>query len=399
LRLTQDVQPSTKEHTTMSTYDRYPPRSPSAGYLWPWLLVVILGGVLVWRLWPGVHSNGVDPSAAPRAITPRGDLAEDEKTTIQIFKQASPAVVHITTLNVRQDEFSLSVLQIPRGTGSGFIWDQDGRVVTNYHVIKGADEARVTLADQSSWKARLVGAYPDKDLAVLVIDAPKDRLHTLPLGTAHDLQVGQKAFAIGNPFGLDRTLTTGVVSALGREMESVTKRTMKDMIQTDAAINPGNSGGPLLDSAGRLIGVNTAIYSVSGGYSGIGFAIPVDEVNRVVPHLIRYGKVVRAGLGVDLAPEQVTRQLGLKGALLYTVRPDGPAAQAGLQPTRRDQSNRLRLGDVIVALDGRPVRSANDLLDMLEQHRAGDTVEVTVLREGETHRATVTLRDASSTPG
>jgi S1-C subfamily serine protease len=382
----------------MSTDDRYPPRSPWLAYLGPLLILAALGGVLIWRLWPRQPSSGVDATAVPRAVTPRGDLAADEKTTIQIFKDASPAVVHITTLNVRQDEFSLSVLQIPRGTGSGFIWDKDGRIVTNYHVIQGADEARVTLADQSSWKARLVGAYPDKDLAVLVIDAPSDRLHTIPLGTSHDLQVGQKTFAIGNPFGLDRTLTTGVVSAVGREMESVTKRVMKNMIQTDAAINPGNSGGPLLDSAGRLIGVNTAIYSVSGGYSGIGFAIPVDEVNRVVPQLIRHGKVVRAGLGAELAPEQVTRELGLRGALLYTVRPDGPAATAGLLPTRRDRSGRIRLGDLIVALDGQQVRSANELLDLLEQHRAGDTVEVTVFRDGETHRMTVTLRDISPTP-
>jgi S1-C subfamily serine protease len=303
-------------------------------------------------------------------------------------------VVHITTLAVRQDAFSLDLFQIPRGTGSGFVWDQDGHVVTNFHVIQGADAARVTLADQSSWSARLVGAYPDKDLAVLVIGAPRDRLRPIPVGTSHDLQVGQKVFAIGNPFGLDHSLTTGVISALGREIESVNRRAIKDMIQTDAAINPGNSGGPLLDSAGRLIGVNTAIFSPSGAYAGIGFAIPVDEVNRVVPQLIKHGKVTRPGLGVQVAPDQLTRQLGLKGVLIFEVQPDGPAAKAGLRPTRRDENNRLLLGDVIVAINGRPVRSVNELLDVLEQHQVGDTVPVTVLRDGQERQVSVTLTAA-----
>ncbi|MDB5306545.1 MAG: 2-alkenal reductase [Gemmataceae bacterium] len=275
----------------MTSYDRRPPQPSSSAYFWPLLLLLVLGGVLAWRFWPRPTRPGTDPDAVPRAVTPRGDLAEAEKTTIAIFRQTSPAAVHITTLNVRQDRFSLNLFQIPRGTGSGFVWDQDGRVVTNYHVIEGADAARVTLSDQSEWKARLVGAYPDKDLAVLVIDAPGDRLRPIPIGTSHDLQVGQFAFAIGNPFGLDQTLTTGVISALGREIDSVNRKTIKDVIQTDAAINPGNSGGPLLDSAGRLIGVNTAIYSPSGAFAGIGFAIPVDEVNRVVPQLIRTGTV------------------------------------------------------------------------------------------------------------
>jgi S1-C subfamily serine protease len=203
--------------------------------------------------------------------------------------------------------------------------------------------------------------------------------------------VGQKVFAIGNPFGLDQSLTTGVISALGREIESVTRRPIKDMIQTDTAINPGNSGGPLLDSAGRLIGVNTAIFSPSGAYAGIGFAIPVDEVNRVVPQLIRHGKVTRPGLGVQVAPDQLARQLGLIGVLIFEVQPDGPAAQAGLRPTRRDENNRIRLGDVIVALDGRPVRSMNELLDALERHQVGDTVPLTILRDGEERQVSVSL--------
>jgi S1-C subfamily serine protease len=370
-------------------HDSYrPTRTP---FLLPLILLVAVGAALLWRYWPHVSRTGLDPDAVPRAVEPRGDLAEDEKTTIDIFSRTAPAVVHITTLAVRENVLNLDVQQIPQGTGSGFVWDTDGHIATNYHVIQGADAARVTMADQSSWQARLVGAYPDKDLAVLVIDAPKDHLHPIPIGSSHDLQVGQKAFAIGNPFGLDRTLTTGVVSALGREIESVTRRTIKDMIQTDAAVNPGNSGGPLLDSSGRLIGVNTAIYSPSGAYAGIGFAIPVDTVNQVVPQLIRHGKVTRPGLGVQLAPEQVARQVGVQGALILSVLPDSPAAKAGLRPTRRDASNRLQLGDIIVAIDGKPVKSSNDVGGVLEQHQVGDTVRLTIRRDGEEQQISVTL--------
>ena len=239
-----------------------------------------------------------DSRAAPRAVTARGELFSGEKSTIALFRQASPAVVNITAIGVQRDLFTLNLYQIPQGTGSGFVWDTRGNIITNFHVIQNADTAQVTLADQSNWKARVVGVAPDKDLAVLRIDAPANRLPPIPLGTSKDLQVGQSVFAIGNPFGLDQTLTTGVISALNREIESVTRRPIQGVIQSDAAINPGNSGGPLLDSAGRLIGVNTAIYSPSGASAGIGFAIPVDTVNRIVPELIRSGKVTRPGLGV-----------------------------------------------------------------------------------------------------
>jgi S1-C subfamily serine protease len=380
------------EDTAMHYFEPAPRRRhPWSLIVWPLVLLLILALLLVWRFWPRTPWSGQDPNAVARAVTPRGNLAEDEKTTIAIFREASPSVVHITTLTLRQDALSLNLQQIPSGTGSGFIWDQDGHIVTNYHVIQGADAARVMLADQSSWTARLVGAYPDKDLAVLVIDAPKNRLRPIAVGTSHDLQVGQKALAIGNPFGLDQTLTTGIISALGREIESVNRRPIKNMIQTDAAINPGNSGGPLLDSAGRLIGVNTAIFSPSGAYAGIGFAIPVDEVNRVVPQLIRNGKITRPGMGVHVAPDQLSRQHGLKGVLVFDVNPGGPAAKAGLQPTRRDDDSVVQLGDVIVAVDGRPVRSVNELLDTLEKHNVGDTVPVTVWRDGREQQVMVTL--------
>jgi S1-C subfamily serine protease len=332
----------------------------------------------------------------PRAVTPRGSLAEDEKSTIELFRQASPSVVNITTtVAVRRDFFNLNAQEIPRGTGSGFIWDKDGYVVTNFHVLQGAQGALVTLADHSSWKAALVGTAADRDLAVLKIDAAADRLPPLAVGTSEDLQVGQKVFAIGNPFGLDQTLTTGIISALGREIESVTGTPIKGVIQTDAAINPGNSGGPLLDSAGRLIGVNTAIYSPSGASAGIGFAIPVDEVNRVVPELIRDGKVSRAGLGVVLAPDRTARDLGLRGVLVVSVQPESPAAKAGLRPTRRTPDGDIRFGDIIVAIDGKPVRSTNDLFKRLRQYSIGDRVTVTVLRDDEPQEVVVTLESVS----
>ncbi len=352
-------------------------RPPSSGAKWGVLIVLLLAVVALYILRPPGR-----PPAEPRAIMPRGDLAEDEKSMIALFRQASPSVVHITTLAVRQDAFSFDVLQIPQGTGSGFIWDADGHIVTNFHVIQNADAATVTMADHSNWKAHLVGAHPDKDLAVLRVDAPQAALHPIPIGTLRDLQVGQKVFAIGNPFGLDQSLTTGIISALGREIQSVTRRAIRDMIQTDAAINPGNSGGPLLDSAGRLIGVNTAIYSPSGVSAGIGFAIPVDEVNRIVPQLIRHGRVIRPGLGVQVAPDRLAAELGLSGVLILGVVPDGPAAKAGIRATRRVQGGRIELGDVIAAIDGQGVRSVEELLTALDRYQVGAGVKVTLLRDG-----------------
>ncbi|HEX6240544.1 MAG TPA: trypsin-like peptidase domain-containing protein, partial [Polyangiales bacterium] len=216
-------------------------------------------------------------------ITPRGELSELEKSTIALFSARSTAVAHITTIAVRSDPFRMRALELPRGTGSGFIWDEFGHVVTNFHVIQGADGARVTLADHSEWTAKLVGVSPRNDIAVLRIETNRGDLPHVLVGTSHDLSVGQQVFAIGSPFGLDYTLSTGVISGLGREIQGVTGLPIRGAIQTDAAINPGNSGGPLLDSAGRLIGVNTAIYSPSGTYAGIGFAIPAHDVSWVVP--------------------------------------------------------------------------------------------------------------------
>jgi S1-C subfamily serine protease len=293
-----------------------------------------------------------------------------------------------------RDLFSFDVMQIPSGTGSGFVWDEQGRIVTNYHVIQGANAATITLHDQSTWKARLAGAFPDRDLAVLQIDAPRGKLKPIPIGTSRDLVVGQRVYAIGNPFGLDQTLTTGIISALNREIESVTQRKIRGAIQTDAAINPGNSGGPLLDSAGRLIGVNTSIYSPSGASAGVGFAIPVDEINRIVPRLIRDGKFERPVLGAQYAPAQLLPALGLKkGVIVLDVARGGPAEIAGLKPYYRNSFGKIVFGDVIVAIDGRATDNTDDLLEVLEAHQPGDTVVLTVLRgkKQATERLTVKL--------
>ena len=332
-----------------------------------------------------------DPRATTRGVSPRGDLAPGEKSTIALFRQASPSVLHITAISVQRDLFTLNLYQIPEGTGSGFIWDHNGNIITNFHVIQNADVAQVTLGDQTTWKARRVGVAPDKDIAVLRIDAPTNRLQPIPIGTSKDLQVGQSVFAIGNPFGLDQSLTTGVISALGREIESVTRRPIQGVIQTDAAINPGNSGGPLLDSAGRLIGVNTAIYSPSGASAGIGFAIPVDTVNRIVAELIRSGKVTRPGIGIQIAEEQIADRLGVKGILVVDVVAGSAAAKAGIRPTRREDSGRVRLGDVITAVDGKKVESPNELFILLENYKVGDVVNLSLLRDGKNLITKVTL--------
>ena len=325
-----------------------------------------------------------------RPVTARGDLAGDEQNTIDIFRSAAPSVVYITSIAVRRNLFSLNVYEIPQGTGSGFIWDRQGRIVTNFHVISDASRLEVTLADHSTWKASLVGAAPDRDLAVLQITAPASKLQPIAVGESNNLLVGQKVFAIGNPFGLDQTLTTGIVSALGREITAVTGRTIHDVIQTDAAINPGNSGGPLLDSAGRLIGVNTAIYSPSGASSGIGFAVPVGEVNRVVPQIISKGKVLRPGLGVTLANRSLTGDLGLEGVLVLKVVSGSAAEQAGLRGTSQ-VGDGLVLGDIILAVNGRKVTDYDSLRDEIERYEVGASVLLTLLRDEATAEVSVQL--------
>ena len=337
-------------------------------------------GVAVSTIASSQQTRSTEPAARP--VAPRADLTAAERSLTELFEEASPSVVYITSVALRRNFFRFNVMEIPRGTGSGFMWDENGSVVTNFHVIRGADRAEVTLADGTIWEASLFGYAEEKDLAVLHIDAPRDRLQPLRIGTSSDLKVGQNVLAIGNPFGYDQTLTTGIVSALGREIESPDGVPIRNVIQTDAAINPGNSGGPLLDSAGRLIGVNTAIVSPSGGYAGVGFAIPVDTVNWVVPQLIAHGKVLRPTLGVELASDHIVRRSGIEGAVVIGVVDGTGADEAGIRPAYRDRRGRVTVGDVIVGIDGKPVHSSGELGLILEAYQEGDTVTVTVEREG-----------------
>lgn len=316
-----------------------------------------------------------------RTITPSHGLTTQELANIQLFENAAPSVCFITTSNVRTDYFTRNSMEIPRGSGSGFVWDDKGHIITNYHVIQGADRATVTLSDRSTWLATLVGKAPEKDLAVLRIEVPADQLYPIPVGTSENLRVGQSVYAIGNPFGLDQTLTTGIVSALGREIESVAGIPIRDVIQTDAAINPGNSGGPLLDSSGRLIGVNTAIYSPSGASAGIGFSIPVDVVSWVVPELIEYGMVKRPSMGVELARSQIVSRLGLEGALVIDVIENSGADIAGIRPTMRDRRGGIIFGDLIIGIGEESITSNNDLILALEKYEAGDIIKVRLRRD------------------
>ncbi|MFP4144211.1 MAG: S1C family serine protease [Phycisphaeraceae bacterium] len=346
------------------------------------VLIVVLAVGYIAPLWDYFSP----PPAPPPPVEPRGEMMNLEETAITIFEAASPSVVYINTLARRLDPWTRTVMEIPRGTGSGFIWDEAGHVVTNYHVLEGASSAEVVMADQTTYPAELVGVSPAHDLAVLRIDADADELRALPVGSSENLRVGQYVLAIGNPFGLNQTLTTGVISSLGRQVQAPTGQIIEQAIQTDAAINPGNSGGPLLDSGGRLIGVNTAIVSPSGAYAGIGFAVPVSTVLRVVPQLIEQGRYVRPDLGVVFS-EQVNRtilpRLGVEGVLVLDVEPGTGGARAGLRPTRLRRGGRLVLGDIILAVDGERVRTVDGLYRRLDASESGDTVTLTLLRDGE----------------
>jgi S1-C subfamily serine protease len=347
-----------------------------------WTIVLIF---VLWQFLPWIERYLIGLTAEPRPVTARGELAGEERSTIEIFERASPSVVFITTRQRVVSLWTRNVLSVPSGTGSGFIWDDLGHVVTNNHVIEGPSEATVRLNDGRSYGAVLVGTSPAHDLAVLRISVPFNRPPAVPIGTSGDLKVGQKVFAIGNPFGLDYTLTSGIVSALDRSLEEDSGTTIEHLIQTDAAINPGNSGGPLLDSAGRLIGINTAIFSPSGAYAGIGFAVPVDTVNRVVPQLIAQGKYIRPGLGIAVDADvnrALTEQLDIQGVLVLKVEPGSAAEAAGLLGTRVDRVGEVIPGDIILALDGKPVDSVAALLSALDEYRIGDQVVLRIWRSG-----------------
>lgn len=331
---------------------------------------------------------------AASVLVANGSLAfatDDEQNSIDIFEAARPSVVFVTKEQVTRNPYSFDLVTIPSGSGTGFVWNRDGYIVTNYHVVQGASRVMITLQDQSHWPAELIGTAPERDIAVLKISAPQKQLHPLQLGDSLSLKVGRKVLAIGNPFGLDATLTTGVVSALGREIESPTRRKITNVIQTDAAINPGNSGGPLLNSQGELIGVNTMIYSPSGASAGIGFAIPVNTVKEVVPELIKHGRIVRPVLGINVAPDQWSRQIGIDGVPVLRVEPNTPAARAGLRGVERNRFGQIVLGDVIVAIDEYPTTNDDQLLSALENYKPGDQVTLSFVRNKKLLTAKITL--------
>jgi S1-C subfamily serine protease len=372
-----------------------PRRGP--GFVGRWLLITasIAALMVLWHALPLVESWWAPRDGTPRTATPRGDLAADEQATIELFEKSRDSVVYISTAQRVLDVWTRNVFTVPRGTGSGFIWDEAGHVVTNFHVIEGASQATVKLADGRDYPAALVGASPAHDIAVLRIGVGFKRPPPVPIGTSHDLKVGQKVFAIGNPFGLDWTLTTGIVSALDRSLPNERGGPpIEHLIQTDAAINPGNSGGPLLDSAGRLIGINTAIYSPSGASAGIGFAVPVDTVMRVVPQLIKTGRYVRPALGIE-ADEALNERLSaltsIEGVFVLRVAPGSAADKAGLRGVTRSAEG-LVPGDVIVAVDGKPVTRVAQLLARLDDYRVGDTVRVTLRRGEDIREVAVTLQ-------
>jgi S1-C subfamily serine protease len=334
-----------------------------------------------------------------RPVTPRGPPSPEERVTIDIFERAKRSVVHIATSERVRNLWTRNVYSIPRGTGSGFMWDEQGHVVTNYHVISDASDVRVRLNDGREYAAHLVGASPFHDLAVLRIDVASNRPPPLPIGTSADLRVGQTVYAIGNPFGLDWSLSTGIVSALDRSLDSDEGSEIEHLIQTDAAINPGNSGGPLLDSAGRLIGMNTAIYSPSGASAGISFAVPVDTINRVAPAIIAHGKYVRPSLDIEMDDdlnELLSEHLGVEGVFVLRVDPKGPAAAAGLRGARLERGGTVVPGDVIVSVNDKPVTSAARLEARLDDFNPGDRVRLGVLRGGKRISVDVTLATGRS---
>jgi S1-C subfamily serine protease len=337
------------------------------------------------------------PAAEPPPVAPPSPESriEDENNTIAVFKAAAPATVYVTQNQLVRDKWSFQTISVPAGTGSGYVWNQQGDIVTNYHVVDGGRSFTVTLQDQSSWDATVVGGDPRKDIAVLHIDAPADKLVPVAQPPAdYDLEVGQQAIAIGNPFGLDHTLTVGVISATGREIVGYGNVTIKGMIQTDASINPGNSGGPLLDSSGRLIGMNTMIYSPDGQSAGIGFAVPYPTVKHVVDQILTKGRVETVGIGITPLPDAVARRLGAKGVVVYEVQPGSPAAVAGLESLQRTPRGGLA-GDVIVSVDDATILSFDDLYNALDGHHPGESIHLGWLRGGKTLHADVQLIEES----
>ncbi len=342
-----------------------------------WIILIILGGY--WIV-DKVYTTIFLTASEPRVVTARGSLADQEKSVIELFENAAPSVAYINTETLqRRGVFGVNVAQ---GAGSGFVWDLAGHVVTNFHVVEGANRINVQLDIGNPIRATLVGAAPEYDLAVVRLTDVPAQLRPIPIGSSAELKIGQSVFAIGNPFGLSRTLTTGIVSALDRHLPTSEVREISGVIQTDAAINPGNSGGPLLDSAGRLIGVNTAILSESGSSAGVGFSIPVDLVNRIVPELIKRGKAPRPGIGIMAADQSVTARAGIIGVVILGVAPNSPAAQSGITPY---DPRTGALGDIVVAVNGQAITNVTGFVSAMDRVGIGNEIELT-LRRGQTER-------------
>jgi 2-alkenal reductase len=352
-----------------------------------YLIAALLGAAMV--------SGSFTINAAgtkPRDPAPRGAFYSDEERDIRLFESAAPSVAYIFIAKLPKGAPQSAEFLQPAGTGSGFVWDTLGHVITNNHVVAGADAVAVKLDQGETLPARVIGRAPDYDLAVLKLNVlPKD-LRPIPLARSNNLKIGQRVYAIGNPFGLDRTLTTGIISATGRRLPTARGREVPGVIQTDAAINPGNSGGPLLDSAGRLIGVNTAILSGSGASAGVGFAVPVDLVNKVVPQLIANGRMPTPGIGIMAAPENIASQLNISGVIIAQVTPGSPAAKAGLRGIKRVIG---KLGDIIVKVNGQPVDSVHDLAQALFELGVAAKATLTVIRDGKSREVEVTIGDIS----
>jgi S1-C subfamily serine protease len=322
------------------------------------------------------------------------ELLPVESKTIEIYRKVVPSTVNVSNIKLARN-FYYGEVEIPQGQGSGFVWDNEGHIVTNFHVVQGGNSFVVTFHnDPKQYKATIVGATPEKDIAVLKLDEKPAKLVPVVIGASKNLQVGQYSFAIGSPFGLDYTLTTGVVSALGRKIEGIGGVKISDMIQTDAAINMGNSGGPLLNSSAELIGMNTVIFSTSGSSAGLGFAVPSDTINRIVPQLIKHGKVIRPGLGISIVPDgmKINRLQIKKGIVISHVDEKGSAAQAGLKGMTQDGFGRYYLGDIILSVDGKEVNNLDDIYQILDKKNIGDTIDVKYRRDGKDYRVKITLK-------
>ncbi len=324
-------------------------------------------------------------------------LLDSEKNTIGVFQRNVNSVVNVSNMRIARSGwwFHSEELEVPAGAGSGFVWDKDGHIVTNFHVIQGGDSFVVSFhKDKETYEAEVVGAYPQKDIAVLKLKQKPKKLYPVTPGTSKSLLVGQKAMAIGNPFGLDHTITSGIISATGRKIQGIGGVHITGMIQTDCSINPGNSGGPLYDSQGNVIGMNTMIFSASGSSAGVSFSVPIDTIKSIVPQIIKHGKVKRPGLGIGLLEERLKHYFGIeKGIVVKYVDPKSPAAKAGLEGMQKDRRGRYILGDILLEIDGQEVNNYDEIFNVLDKYSVGDQVTIQFMRGDEKKRTKIKLME------